>query len=84
MRKPGQQWHIPQPELPDGLGDPLSPYFLTSEAAVYLRFKTARLFREWAIRNRVPVLHRGRTLLYDRRVLDAFVQQRSWTLKHKP
>lgn len=55
-------------------GDAESPYLLTDEAARLLRFKEARLFREWAKRQRIPTLHRGRTLLYDRRVLDAFLK----------
>jgi hypothetical protein len=56
------------------LGDTDSPYLLSEEAAAFLRFKDARLFREWAKRNRVPVLHRGRTLLYRRSVLESFLQ----------
>lgn len=66
--------------LPDlsqpALGIAESPYFLTDEAARFLRFRDARLFREWAKRNRVPVLHRGRTLLYRRSVLESFLQQK--------
>jgi hypothetical protein len=54
--------------------DAESPYLLTDEASRFLRFKDARLFREWAKRNRVPVLHRGRTLLYRRSVLELFLQ----------
>ncbi len=65
------------------IGDPLSPYLLTHEASRYLRFTSARLFYKWAIRQRVPVLRRGRTLLYDRRVLDAFIRGASWTKGRK-
>ena len=79
----------PQPEqadrhgdLVEQLGDPLSPYLLTDEAARYLRFASAHLFRKWATRNRVPVQRRGRTLLYERRVLDAFLNLKPWTLRH--
>ncbi len=61
------------------LGDPDSPYLLTEEAATFLRFSTPHLFYKWARRNRVPVLRRGRTLLYRRSVLDAFLQQKPWT-----
>lgn len=53
-----------------------SPYLLTHEAAVYLRFNTANLFRKWAVRNRIPAKRRGRTLLYDRRVLEASIAVR--------
>lgn len=60
-----------------------SPYLLTAEAARFLKFdlrgdgterpiaKAMHLFREWAVRNHIPELRRGRTLLYDRRVLAA-------------
>jgi hypothetical protein len=60
-------------------------YLLRDEAADFLRFKGPRrghLFYKWAQRNRVPVLHRGRTLLYERRVLVAFLEQRVWTKQH--
>lgn len=66
----------------DDLGDALSPYLLTDEAARFLRFSNTRLFREWANRHHVPVQRRGRTLLYDRRVLIAFIEQRPWTRRH--
>ncbi len=64
---------------------------LSVEAARFLGFdrnhrgdtrtprETMRLFREWAKRKRVPVLHRGRTLLYERRVLLAFLRDDPWT-----
>ena len=68
--------------LAEQIGDPLSPYLLTDEAARYLRFASAHLFRKWATRCRVPVQRRGRTLLYDRRVLDAFLNLKPWTLRH--
>ena len=61
------------------LGDPESPYLLTHEAARLLRFTSPHLFHKWAKRNRVPVLRRGRTLLYERRVLEAFLSQKRWT-----
>lgn len=57
-------------------------YLLTAEAATLLRFNTPHLFHKWAQRNRVPVLHRGRTLLYERRVLVAFLEGRGWTKRH--
>jgi len=66
-------------EAPSGLernqqlGDPLSPYLRSDEAARYLRFGSAKLFREWVIREHVPTRRRGRTLLFDRRVLEAYV-----------
>jgi len=75
----------------DVIGNAHSPYLLTDEAARYLRFDRApngqtrepsemmNLFRKWAARWRVPVARRGRTLLYDRRVLDAFVKGETWT-----
>jgi hypothetical protein len=65
---------------------------LSIEAAKFLAFdrthrgeartprETMRLFREWAKRKRVPHLNRGRTLLYERRVLLAFLKLERWTL----
>lgn len=77
------------PEQPQGnahvageCGDPASPYLLTDEAARFLRFPSAHLFRKWAGRNRVPVQRRGRTLLYERRVLVAFLNGEAWTVRH--
>lgn len=67
------------PHVPDQLGDPLSPYFLADEAARFLRFNTTNLFRKWATRHLVPQLRRGRTVLYERRVLEAFLRGKPWT-----
>jgi hypothetical protein len=67
------------PYSPAMIGDDASPFLLTHEAARYLRFADARLFREWALRNRVPVLRRGRTLLFEKSVLRAFIDQKPWT-----
>lgn len=64
-------------ELQDGYAD--SPYLLSDEAAQFLKFRTRHLFLKWAKRHRVPVCHRGRTLLYKRVVLEAFVEGRQWT-----
>lgn len=61
----------PNPHL---AGQPV--YLLTAEAADLLRFNTPHLFHKWALRNRVPVLRRGRTLLYERRVLEALLRQK--------
>jgi hypothetical protein len=73
-----------------------SPYLLTIDAARFLLFdrkhdgtlrshtEAMRLFREWAERNCVPALRRGRTLLYRQSVLAAFLEQREWTKKHVP
>lgn len=69
-------------DLADQIGDPASPYLLADEAARYLRFSSAVAFRHWAHRQRVPVQRRGRTLLYARPVLDAFVSGKAWTLMH--
>ena len=69
-------------------------HFLSHEAARFLRFDrksngqtrtprdTMRLFREWAKRHHVPTRHRGRTLLYERRVLVAFLDGARWTRTH--
>ena len=75
---------------PDTVSD-AAENLLSIEAARFLGFdrkhsgevrtprETMRLFREWAKRVRVPVLHRGRTLLYERRVLLAFLKGDNWT-----
>jgi hypothetical protein len=68
-------------ERDEQIGDPLSPYLLTEEAARFLRFNTPHLFHKWAVRHRVPVLRRGRTLLYEKRVLVAFMEGRPWTTR---
>jgi len=61
----------------DQLGDPLSPYLTTEEAARYLRFPAgpiqAVLFRQWARRQHLRPSRRGRILLWERRYLDAVV-----------
>jgi hypothetical protein len=59
-----------------------SPYLLSDEAARFLRFNTRALFVKWAKRNRVPVCRRGRTLLYKRAVLEAFIEGKTWTNRH--
>ena len=75
------------------VGDPDSPYLLTDEAARYFRFdratngdprtptETMRMFREWAQRNRLQPKRRGRTLLWDKRAIDAAMTKR---LTHEP
>lgn len=64
------------PHTEQPYGDPDSPYLLSHEAAQFLRFNTPALFVKWAKRNRIPVAHRGRTLLYRKSVLIGFVEQR--------
>lgn len=66
------------------------PEYLTlDEGARLLRFdqtapkSVVRAFRQWLRRNGVPVLKRGRTLLIDRRVLDAYVRGDQWTLRRR-
>jgi hypothetical protein len=65
-------------DRPDAvLGDPLSPYLTTEEAARYLRFPDtpirALLFRQWAKRQGLQPSRRGRILLWERRYLDRVV-----------
>jgi hypothetical protein len=49
-------------------------YLTTAEAARYLRYKTAAAVRQLKARGRLlPVGRRGKTDLYDRAALDAFV-----------
>lgn len=69
---------LPETDL-EPLGDPASPYLRTDEAARYLRFNSAILFRQWAARHRVPVSRIGRKMLYDKRVLVAYANGEPWT-----
>lgn len=57
------------------LGNPASPYIFADEAARYLRFGTVQLFREWVWRYGVPHKKRGRTMLFTKAELDAFMDQ---------
>lgn len=70
----------PSPIVPEQpVGIPASPYLLSEEAALYLRFDSPQLFREWAWKYSVPHLKRGRRLLFDRAVLDAYLRGEDWT-----
>jgi hypothetical protein len=59
-------------------GIPESPYLRADECARYLRFDTTKQFYDWLETGdgrALPKLRRGtRTLLFDRRVVDAFVR----------
>jgi hypothetical protein len=51
------------------------PEWLTAKrAAEHLCFESVAAFYQWVRRNPVPVGRRGRTLLFDKHVLDAFVR----------
>ena len=55
---------------------------VTAEAAAFLRFdgpNAVRNFFAWADRWNVPRLKRGRTCLWQRSVLVAFLQRKKWT-----
>ena len=55
---------------------------VTTEAAAFLRFdgpNAVRNFFAWADRWNVPRLKRGRTCLWQRSVLVAFLQRKKWT-----
>jgi hypothetical protein len=69
------------------LGIPESPYLTLDEGALFCRFD-ARVsnpndmreqFRRWLHRNRVPVRRVGRTVLVERRHLEAFLRGDRWT-----
>jgi len=47
-------------------------YLTTEEAAAYLRFPSLKAFYEFLRRHNLPVLRRGRHLLFDRQDLDAW------------
>jgi hypothetical protein len=55
----------------------------TAEAAAFMKYgedaRGINRFRVWACRHAVPRLHRGRTPLWERSVLIAFLHGKSWT-----
>jgi hypothetical protein len=61
-----------------------SPYLTPEEAARYLRFQHTRAFNDWVSRNGVPRVKRGRTALFERKILEAFIRDARWTRRHKP
>lgn len=75
-----------QPEQPQRDRDRV--YLTLEEAADLARFDTCQkpvvAFRKWAMRAGLPVCRRGRVLLVERRVLEAFLNGDSWTRRHRP
>jgi hypothetical protein len=60
-----------------------------AEATAYVkvfdsRKSPVRQFQKWARRWGVPVKRVGRARLYERRILDAFLDRANWTKRHKP
>jgi hypothetical protein len=59
------------------------------EGARYARFDATapsdpvRLFRAWVRSEGIPVSRRGRRLLIDRRVLDAYLRGEQWTKRRR-
>ena len=57
----------------------------TDEAQALLRFaegrKGAMQLFSWADRWNVPRLHRGRTVLWERRILRDYLERKPWTLR---
>jgi hypothetical protein len=59
-----------------------SPYLKTVDAAALLCFSGPNAindFFHWANRYGVPRLHRGRTVLWERRVLQDYLERKPWT-----
>lgn len=60
-----------------------------AEAAAFCRYTErglatpVREFQRWARRQGVPVRRVGRARLYDQKILEAFMDQASWTQRHK-
>jgi hypothetical protein len=76
--------HSPQPPP---ASNP-STLMTEAEACAYVRVFDARKhpvrqFADWARRAGVPVKRVGRARVYDRRVLDAFLEQKPWTKRHR-
>jgi hypothetical protein len=59
----------------------------TAEAAEFVKLpsdaKGINRFRVWACRHAVPRVYRGRTPLWERRVLEAFLHRKAWTKRHR-
>lgn len=71
-----------KPFRDEHVADSSPQFLLTDEAAALLRFEgkhATKLFVKWANRWNVPRLHRGRTLLWQRRILLDFLAQKRWT-----
>lgn len=56
-----------------------SAWLTAQEASDYLRFPSVRAFYRWLETNDLPKGRRGRVLLFERRVLDAYVRGELWT-----
>lgn len=61
------------------VGIPESPYMTAEETARYMRCPNVRAFYEWRKTHPLPECRRGRQLLFDRRVVDAFLRGELWT-----
>jgi hypothetical protein len=51
-----------------------SPYLSSTEAAELLRFPSLKAFHRWLVSHRLPKLRCGGRLLFERRVLDAYLR----------
>lgn len=82
----GAVWTLVMPDEKDDLdaiGIPGSPWLTTEEAARYLRFPSVRAFYAWLDRNNIPKSRRGRVLLFERRILDAYIRGELWTKRRR-
>jgi excisionase family DNA binding protein len=62
----------------EAIGIPDSPWLTAEEACAYLRFPSMRAFYSWLQSSDVPRGRVGRSLRFDRRVLDDYVSGRLW------
>lgn len=64
---------------------PEPEFMRTAEAQAWLLFPEGhegmRQFFKWADKYAVPRLHRGRTVLWERRVIRDFLERKPWTLR---
>jgi prophage antirepressor-like protein len=51
-----------------------SPYLSSAEAADLLRFASVKQFHRWLCSNRLPKLRCGGRVLFERRVIDAYLR----------
>lgn len=59
-------------------------YLKSVDAAALLCFTGPRALKQffaWADRYSVPRKHRGRTVLWERRVIEDFLDRKPWTLR---
>jgi hypothetical protein len=88
--QPSQHKFKPSDAAPEQAAGRLDSPFLTMEEGAQLaRFDVTapsdpvRLFRAWVRSEGIPVARRGRRLLIERRVLEAYLRGEAWTTRRR-